>query len=107
MGAKLQFDTGLASRGGSVPTSDGTYRVSQRRALAKLLDSKVNELRWAGVADDFMLRLMDLSDGDGMNDLCDAYPGLYRFVKLLELIAAGIQAGDIEVHANHDVITFQ
>ena len=65
------FDTGLASHGGSaatsVATSDGTYRVSQRRALAKLLDSRVNELRWEGVADDFILRLMDLSDGEGMN----------------------------------------
>lgn len=95
--------------GGSVPASDDTYRVSQRRALAELLDSKVNELMRAGVADDFMLlshmapdmplfkRLMDLSDGDGMDDLCAVYPGLYRFAKLLELIAAGIQSGDIEV----------
>ena len=45
--------------------------------------------------------------GFRINDLSDAYPGLYRFTKLLELIAAGIQAGDIEVHANHGVITFQ
>lgn len=30
-------------------------------------------------------------------DLWDAYPGLYRFAKLLELIAAGIQSGDIKV----------
>ena len=101
--------TPTSPRGGSVPASDDTYRVSQRRALAELLDSKVNELMRAGVADDFMLlshmapdmplfkRLMDLSDGDGMNDLCAVYPGLYRFAKLLELIAAGIQSGDIEV----------
>jgi len=41
---------------------------------------------------------MDLSDGDGMNDLCAVYRGLYRFAKLLlELIAIGIQSGEIEV----------
>jgi hypothetical protein len=101
--------TPASPRGGSVPASDDTYHVSQRRALAELLDSKVNELMRAGVADDFMLlshmapdmplfkRLMDLSDGNGMNDLCAEYHGLYRFAKLLELIAAGIQSGDIEV----------
>ena len=42
-------------------------------------------------------RLMDLSDGDDMNDLCNVYPGLYGFAKLLERIATGIQSGDIEV----------
>jgi hypothetical protein len=101
--------TPASTRSETVSAGDKTYRVAQRQALAELLDGKVNDLVRAGVTDDFMLlshmapdmplfkRLMDLSDGDGMNDLCAAYPGLYRFAKLLELIAAGIQSGDIEV----------
>jgi hypothetical protein len=91
------------------PGGDDTYLVAQRRALAELLDGKVDDLVRAGISDDFMLmagmapemplfkRLMDISVEGGMNDLWDTYPGLYRFTKLLELIAAGIQSGDIKV----------
>ncbi len=101
--------TPASTRGETLSASDNIYRVAQRQALAELLDGKINDLLRAGVTDDFMLlshmapvmpmfkRLMDLSDGDGMNDLCAVYPGLYRFAKLLELIAARIQSGDIEV----------
>jgi hypothetical protein len=97
------------TRGGTVPAGDDTYRVSQRRVLAELLDKKVNGLVKTGVSDDSILlshmaadmpmfkQLMDLSDKDEMNELCAAYPGLYRFAKLLERIAAGIQSGDIDV----------
>lgn len=101
--------TPASPRGETVSTDDNACRVFQRRALAELLDRKVNELARAGIGDDFTLlvhmepdmhlfkRLMDLSDGSGMNDLCAEYPGLYRFAKLLELIAIGIQSGEIEV----------
>jgi hypothetical protein len=77
--------------------------------LAELLDKKVNGLVKTGVSDDSILlshmetdmplfkQLMDLSDKDEMNELCAAYPGLYRFAKLLERIAAGIQSGDIDI----------
>jgi len=43
------------------------------------------------------LAVFAVSDGSGMNDLCAEYPGLYRFAKLLALIAIGIQSGEIEV----------
>ncbi|WP_066976306.1 hypothetical protein [Methylomonas lenta] len=101
--------TPAADRDGTISAGDNTSRVSQRRALAELLDGKVNELIRAGITDDFTLlshmasdmplfkRLMDISNGDGMNDLCAVHPGLYRFAKLLERIAAGIQSGEIEV----------
>ena len=105
----LEMTPAASNCGKTLSAGDNTYRVSQRRALAELLDGKVNELDRAGITDDFMLlshmapdmplfkRLMDLSDGDDMNDLCNVYPGLYRFAKLLERIATGIQSGDIEV----------
>lgn len=105
----LEMTPAASNCGETISAGDNTYRVSQRRALAELLDGKVNELDRAGITDDFMLlshmapdmplfkRLMDLSDGDDMNDLCNVYPGLYRFAKLLERIATGIQSGDIEV----------
>ncbi len=95
--------------GETISAGDNTYRVSERRALAELLDGKVNALIRTGITEDFMLlspmasdmpmfkRLMDISDGDDMNDLCAIYPGLYRFAKLLEPIAAGILSGEIEV----------
>ncbi len=91
------------------PIGDDTYRVSQRVTLAELLDGKVNGLLKAGVSDDFILlshmaadmplfkQLMDLSEKDEINDLCAVYPGLYRYAKLLERIATGIQSGEIEV----------
>jgi hypothetical protein len=94
--------TAAGTRGGAVTASDETDRVSQRRALAELLDKKVNGLVNTGVCDDFILlshmaadmslfkQLMDLSDKDEMNGLCVVYPGLYRYAKLFERIATGI-----------------
>jgi len=101
--------TPSAPTGESVPPGADGYHADQRRALAELLDGKVNDLMRAGIGDDFTLlahmapelplfkRLMDISGKGEMNDLVNAYPGLYRLAKLLELIAAGIQSGDIEV----------
>ncbi len=97
------------SRGRGAPPGEDNYRVAEQRAIAELLDGKVIDLLRAGVGDDLMLmahmapemplfkRLMDISGAGEMNDLCAAYPGLHRFAKLLELVAAGIQSGDIEV----------
>lgn len=100
--------TPAAPCGDAAPAGDDTYLDAQRRALAELLDGKVNELVRAGIDDDFMLmalmapemplfkRLMDISGKGGLNDLWSVYPGLYRFAKLLELIATGIQSGDLK-----------
>ena len=93
----------------NVPPGEDSYHADQRRSLAELLDGKVNDLMRAGVGDDLVLlahmapemplfkRLMDISGKGRMNDLVNAYPGLYHLAKLLELIATGIQSGDIEV----------
>jgi len=92
--------TGKANVGGINP---------ERQAIAKMLDSEVPEFTAAGVRDDLMLlahmaphmplfhRLMELSGDTGMGDLCAAYPGLYRYAKVLERLAAVVQSGEIEV----------
>lgn len=98
-----------ALRAGAISSSEDASRIAEQRAIAELLDGKFNDLVRAGVGDDLMLmahmapemplfkRLMDLSGEGGVSALCGAYPGLYRFAKLLEMIAAGIRSGDIEV----------
>ena len=99
----------LTPRAGSAPPNLDNARVAEQRAIAEQLNSKMIALLRAGVDDDLMLmtrmapdlylfkRLLDISGKGGVDDLCVAYPGLYRFAKLLELLAAGIQSGDIEV----------
>ena len=41
--------------------------------------------------------IMDTTTHEQMEALCEKYPGFYRFAKLLEAIAQGIQDGTIEV----------
>jgi hypothetical protein len=100
-------------RGGIAPPAEDSARVAERRAIAELLDRKVNELVRAGIHDDFILlilmgqdscpdlrlfkRLIDISREGGLTDLWEAYPGLHRFATQMELIAGGIQSGDVEV----------
>lgn len=45
--------------------------------------------------------IMDSTSRIEMDFLCANYPGFYRFGKLLELIAEGIQSGSIEVPKDH------
>jgi hypothetical protein len=42
-------------------------------------------------------QLMDGSTEEDMNQLCERYPGFYRFGKLLERLAAGIANSSIPV----------
>ena len=83
-------------------------RVREQRAIAELLDARVAELEEEGIAHLELLgnmapqmpmfkRLMDISREGELSDLGAEYPGLNRFTTLLELIAEGIQSGDIEV----------
>ncbi len=78
------------------------------RALAAALDAHVTALTQGGLTDielfvamadhlPLFKQLMDRADPDELSALCAAYPGLYRFAKVLEQIAAGIAAGDIKV----------
>ena len=52
-----------------------------------------------GMADymDTFKAVMDSSSPDEMNQLCERYDGFYRFGKLLEALAQGIQDGRIRV----------
>ena len=45
--------------------------------------------------------IMDSTTKVQMDLLCQQYPGLYRFGKLLEMIAGGIAEGNIEVPKDH------
>lgn len=82
--------------------------TAAQRVLAERLDARVKELErtgahdielFAGMVEQMPLfkRLLDMAGPAGMAILCDEYLGLYRYVKMLELIASGIQTGDIEV----------
>ena len=48
---------------------------------------------------DYMLgfkRLMDISEPDTMDELCRQFAGFFRYAKILEMVAAGIQSGAIK-----------
>ena len=42
-------------------------------------------------------RLMDTSSADEMDGLCESFPALFRYAKILERIAEGIHSGEIKV----------
>jgi hypothetical protein len=76
--------------------------------IATLIDTKVRKLERSGRNDmtifiemsDLMpefKKLMDTTDHAGMDDLCARFAGFYRFAKILENIAGGIQSGQINV----------
>lgn len=78
------------------------------RALAAALDAHVTALTQGGLTDvdlfvamadhlPLIKQLMDQASPDELSALCAAYPGMYRFAKVLEQIAADIATGDIKV----------
>jgi hypothetical protein len=83
-------------------------RRQEQRTIAEIIDTLVLELESTGVRDMALLsamsptmplfkRLLDTAGPAGMSALCDAYPGLHRFAKVLETVAAGIQSGKMYV----------
>ena len=42
-------------------------------------------------------RLLDTSSEGELDELCARFPGFYRYAKILERLAAGIQSGEIKV----------
>lgn len=96
----------LTPRGAQAPKDKSS---TQRLAIARLLDAKVQEFERAG--DDTPLgllahmapymelfhQLMLSTDKGEMNSLCEAHPGLYRYARLLEHLAKGIHSGEIKV----------
>jgi len=84
-----------------------TLRKNQKR-LARRIEKYVNGILAKGGGDEEILqnmydymgtfkKLMDSSSPQEMNELCQLYPGFYRFGKLLEMMAQGIHDGVIEV----------
>ncbi len=77
-------------------------------ALASTIDHHVTQIVGAGGGDEELLlsmsdylerfkQVMDASTQSEMDSLCERFPGVYRFTKLLELIAQGIADGSVEV----------
>jgi hypothetical protein len=76
--------------------------------IASLLSKRVQELAESGLDDltlfgemaEYMLgfkRLMDISSADEMDGLCESFPAFFRYAKILERIAEGIDSGEIKV----------
>jgi len=76
--------------------------------IASQIDVRIRELERSGANEmtifvemsDLMpgfKSLMDTAGQRGMNELCANFEGFYRYAKILENIAAGIQSGQIKV----------
>src|ERR1035441_3016078 len=81
---------------------------AMRLQLATVLDLKFEDLETERQDDLAMLGgmrdylagfkgLMDSTSREELDGLMQQFPGLYRLAKLLERVAAGIQAGEIQV----------
>ena len=81
---------------------------THNRRLAERIDKKVKKILKKGASDldvfagmtDYMddfKTLMDTSSQADMDRLCARYDGFYRYAKVLESIARGIESGDISV----------
>ena len=83
--------------------------TQKHKQLAKGIDDFVKTIEQQGGSDTELLaasfpeqttrfkKLMDSTTHEQMDALCELYPGFYRFAKLLETLAQGIQDGTIEV----------
>ena len=76
--------------------------------LARKIDERFKKVIAEGGDDEMLLlgmadfmgefkQVMDSSTPDEMNQLCERFSGFYRFGKLLEALAQGIQDGRIRV----------
>ena len=76
--------------------------------LAKRIDQHVKKVIAEGGDDETLLvsmhdymgtfkQVMDSSSKDEMDELCERFSGFYRFGKLLEAVAQGIENGSIRV----------
>ena len=85
---------------------------AEQRQLAMLIDAHVNQYPDTELGDEQLLRtiydymdaykrVMDGSTRAQMDYLYQQYDGFYRFAKLLEAIAQGIDDGVIDVPKDH------
>jgi hypothetical protein len=76
--------------------------------IALQIDAQVRELEWAesdkitsfGEMSALMpgfKQLMDTAGQRGMDELCARFEGFYRYAKIMDDIAAGIESGQIKV----------
>jgi hypothetical protein len=94
---------------GRIPSPPADQSLTEQQVrLASLIDTQVQNIIANGDSDEDILRsmsdymdtfkqLMDSSTPDEMKHLCDRFSGFYRFGKLLEALAQGIQDGRIQV----------
>ena len=82
--------------------------TNKQKHLAQTIDRWVKTIAQRGGGEEEILEgaypfmatfkeLLDISTQDEVNLLCETYPGFYRFAKLQELIAQGLQDGTISV----------
>ena len=80
----------------------------EQTRLAVMIDTHVTQVLADGGGDEALLvsladymgtfkQLLEICTSEEINMLCDRYEGLYRFAKLLEMLAAGIADGSIPV----------
>ena len=82
--------------------------TNKQKRLAQTIDAFVKTIEKQGGSDTELLaasfpeqttrfkKLMDSTTNNQMDALCEMYPGFYRFAKLLETIAQGLQDGTIK-----------
>jgi hypothetical protein len=82
--------------------------TEEQTRLAVIIDTHVREVLAQGGGDEALLmsmanymgtfkQLLETCTGVEMDALCNHYDGLYRFAKLLEMLAGGIADGRIPV----------
>jgi hypothetical protein len=68
--------------------------------MQKLVCDGNDDLTILGEMFDYMpgfKRLMDTAEPATMDELCRRFAGFFRYAKILEMVAAGIQSGTIKV----------
>lgn len=82
--------------------------TNEQLHIAAQIDARMRELEHAGSNEIIILaemhslmpgfkRLLDTAGQLGMDELCRRFDAFYRYAKLLEKLAAGIQSGEIKV----------
>jgi hypothetical protein len=89
--------------------ANGAKPTQKHQQHAQTIDDFVNTIAQQGGGDIELLaasfpeqtttfkELLDTTTHEQMDALCERYPGFYRFAKLLETVAQGIQDGTLEV----------
>ncbi len=88
--------------------SERTSMTAEQLQIASTIDARMraverpgaNAVVIIGEMFDYMpsfKQLIDTTTPSEMDDLCDRFEGFYRYAKILEALADGIESGDIPV----------